>query len=388
MPRKKKSDFVDEITAKNSKFMKRFGNLKNLKKVHGNELFKTLGFYNNNSDDFWGYDYHYSFRGVFEGAGFIVEPAYPHEMYPYYNSHRDYYIAKSPYQKVRTRSTLQLHLILRAFMVSFLKQSRSQSSLDRFIDELKENSKIQEIDVFRLKSFGKIYLKNEELRLGTFYEVVARNLVSKKIRKGLPKTVINTIKDEKNYLDKKAFKNVLLFFNRLKIMEAAELLSGLDFIVVDKNKKYSFTGESLDLESLVPYNPYIDKNGNLKINKKSARKLKKNTSKAQKILRKHIKADENEVRSSPQKDTPQRLKLKFDLNIHLSNLIKKQHWTDKEIEEYAQKSGYMKMKLILEINQYCEEHFDDFLLLESGNGFKINEYILRGINDGKKNTAS
>jgi len=388
MPKKNMTEYIKEISQKDSSFMKRFGSLKKIQKINGESLFRLLGFSYSASVDYWNYDYYFSFRNVFEGAGFIVEPAYPREIYPYYNSDRDYYIVKSPFERAKTRSTTELHLLLRAFIVLFLKKSRDTKIMNKFIDELSRNSKIQEIDAYRLKIFGEIYLKKEDLRLGTFYDVVARNLNSKKVRNKLSLTLINSLKDKNNCIDWKVFKNVLIFFEKLSIDEAPEQLRKIDFQITDKKKKLSYTGNTFGLDSLSPYNPYFDKSGNLKLNKKSSLNLKKNTRKAQKVLKKHIIVDNPQVVKKTDKGAPRRKKAIPNTLTHIKYLLKKNQWSSKEIEEYAKKIGLMKMKFVLEINEYCDEKYGDFLLLESESNFTINKYVLENFNDSKEDKAS
>lgn len=374
------------ISSTDSKFMKRYGNYKTLKKVSAKELFKHLGFYQNNPNDpydFWGYHYHFSFRNVFEDAGFILEPTYPQEIYPYYYSDKDYYIVKSPFAKAKTRNTLQLHLILRAFTIIFLKSSRDKKTLNTFIDELSFHSKMQEIDKFRMQEFGKIFLNSKDLRLGTFYNIVARNITSKKIRKALPISIVNTLKDFNSTIDRKTFKNIMMFLEKLDIQEAKELLLKPHFIVTDKGKRYSYSGRSFNLkDSLISYNPYLDRNGNLKIDKKSIRTLKKNTSKAQKVLHKHIKIDESQKPKMTKRKQEENPTPKQNTHNYIKQIATKEFWSNKEIEDFAKKNGYMKMKFVLEINKYCDEQYNDFLLIDCENGFEVNKHIVRGLNVG------
>ena len=383
--RKTQSDFIEEIRSKDSEFMKKFENCNTLKKVTGKDLFKPLGLDVGESEYDWylSFNYFYSFRNVFEKAGFIIEPAYPAEIYPYYGG--EYYIAKSPYEKARTRSSMELHLLLRAFIVFFLKENRDKNILNKFVDELAVNSKIQEIDVFRLKSYGAIFIKNKELRLRTFYSIVARNLISKKVRKKLALSVVNSLKNKSNCLEKKLFKNILTFFKKIDFNEAPEQLVVLDFQVTEKNKKYSFTGKTCGLNSLTPHNPYIDKSGNLKIDKKSVKNLEENTRKAQKVLKKHIKVDKLEEREIIKKKLPKKKSASANTFSHIKYLIRKNQWTAKEIEDYARKNGSMKMKFVLEINEYCDVNYGDFLLIEDENNFQINKYVLRSLNGSKEN---
>lgn len=370
------AQMLKDVSRKDSLFMKRFGNISKFEKVMGQEILNNMGV----SFHYFEMVYHFSLRNVCEKAGFIIEPAYPSNSYSSLSGFQEYYILKSPFEKVKTRSTIVLHLLMKSFLSTFLKSSRDVNKLILFVEEMEKHFKIQAVDKYRLLEYGKILLKAKEIRLGTFYNIVSRHIVDVRMKEKLPIVLINSLKNPENSIDLKDFKEVMKLLDRLDLQGTVGVLNELDFSVLDGKKKLSFKGKSLKDYTLVPYNPYLDKAGQLKIDKKSVASLNVSTKKAQKVLSKILKSDDVEV---VKEEKPKTKGINTDLVLtYLKDLICKDSWTLSELDAYSKKKEIMRMKLILKVNEYTDEAYGDFLLVEENKKFLINKHIAEQIHVG------
>ncbi len=370
------AQMLKDVSKKDSHFMKRFGNVSKFEKVMGQEILDKMGV----RFHYFEMYYNFSLRNVCEKAGFIIEPAYPVNSYNSLSGVQEYYILRSPFEKVKTRSTIVLHLLMKSFLATFLKNNRDVNKLIVFVEEMKKHFKIQDVDKYRLLEYGKILLKAKEIRLGTFYNIVSRHIIDAKMKEKLPIVLINSLKNPENSIDLKDFKEVVKLLDKLDLQGTVSVLNELDFSISAGKKKLSFKGKSLKDYALVPFNPYLDRKGQLKLDKKSVASLNVSTKKAQRVLSKILKSDDAEV-VIVQK--PKTKDLSNDLvQTYLNDLICKDAWTLSELDAYSKTKDIMRMKLILKVNEYTDEVFGDFLLVEDNKKFLINKYIAEQIHVG------
>lgn len=382
MPRKKASQILSEITKKNSMFMKRFGSITKFELVKGHEILERMGVAVNDYEIV----YNYSLRNICEKAGFIIEPAYPVDYYLGIAYFRKYYILKSPFEKAKTRNTILLHLLMKSFVSTFLKSSRCSNKLKEFVEEMDNQFKVNDVDKYRLIEYGKIVLNSKEVRLGTFYSIVKRNLTNKKIRNKLPIVFINVLKNIDGCVDFKEFKNIVKLLERLELDESINILNELDFTIKVKEKMFIFKGKTFKDYSLIPYNHFLDKSGGLKLNLKSIAELRVTTKKAQKLLGEILKIEEVEVPKSVNLKN-KNVEKDILLSSCLKKLITKDTWSHLELDEISKKMGVMSMKLIIRVNEYCDDTYGDFLLIEDGKDYFINKHVAGKIYVSDKNKA-